>query len=159
MSISRSLARALGAVTVAVLLGATHVAPASSVEWSQTQIELAPSTIPATLLTEQASGLTVGAATPAVVQPGASVSLEGTGFSPSVTGNAVSVNGRAAVVTSATESNLTFTVPSAVGSGPISITTGGSTVESDADLYVTLRDSRPLPLQRPRELLRVFPPR
>ena len=68
---------------------------------------------------------------------GTAVSIFGTGFSTTPTQNTVTFNGAAAVVTSATATEISTTVPSGAITGPISVTVGASTATSDAVFTVT----------------------
>ncbi|MFC4532025.1 RHS repeat-associated core domain-containing protein [Sphaerisporangium dianthi] len=79
-----------------------------------------------------ATRLSVMSLVPVAARPGASVSLQGTGFSTTASGNAVSFNGAAATVTAATATTLTVTVPAGATTGPVTVTTGGTTEQAGA---------------------------
>ena len=68
---------------------------------------------------------------------GASVTIQGQGFSTVPSENTVLFNGTAATVTSATNSILQVTVPSGATTGPIAVTVAGNTASSDTDFVVT----------------------
>ena len=73
---------------------------------------------------------------PTSAAPGASVTIVGFGFSPTIANNTVSFNGVAATITGATANTLTVTVPPTASTGPISVKTGGNTVASAASFTV-----------------------
>ena len=60
---------------------------------------------------------------------GQQVAIQGQGFSTTAANNAISFNGVAAIVTSATSTNLVTTVPAAAATGPVSVTVGGVTAQ------------------------------
>jgi len=63
-------------------------------------------------------------------QAGTSVTIYGTGFSPTAANDSVKFNGIAATVTSAAATSLVATAPSGVTTGPISVTVAGQTATS-----------------------------
>jgi len=67
---------------------------------------------------------------------GATVIIEGTGFSATASNNQVLFNGVAATVMGATTTQLTVAVPSGATTGPISVTSGGNTVSSPSTFAV-----------------------
>ena len=60
---------------------------------------------------------------------GASVTIQGQGFSPTPGSNTVNFNGVAATVISASATQLVVTVPSGAHTGPLSVTVGGVTAQ------------------------------
>lgn len=66
---------------------------------------------------------------------GASVTITGSRFDPTPTGSQVLVNGTRAVVTAATSSTLTFTVPPSATSGPVTVIDNNG-IGTGPDLYV-----------------------
>lgn len=76
------------------------------------------------------STLSVLSVVPVRAVAGAKVTLSGTGFSTTAANNAVSFGGKAAVVTSATATRLTATVPTGAVDGKVSVTVGGSSAQS-----------------------------
>ncbi len=70
--------------------------------------------------------------TPTGASPGAEVTITGTKFSPTAASNVVLFGTVPAEVKSATETQLVVLVPVGAGSGPISVTSGGATVQSTA---------------------------
>ncbi|WP_405851451.1 polymorphic toxin-type HINT domain-containing protein [Streptomyces sp. NBC_01369] len=76
------------------------------------------------------STLSVLSVVPVRAVAGAKVTLSGTGFSTATANNAVSFGGKAAVVTSATATRLTATVPTGAVDGKVSVTVGGSSAQS-----------------------------
>jgi YD repeat-containing protein len=67
---------------------------------------------------------------------GTSVTIYGTGFSATVSQNTVQFNGVAAVVASATSSQLVVSVPAAATTGPITVTTPQGTATSVSSFVV-----------------------
>jgi YD repeat-containing protein len=61
---------------------------------------------------------------------GATVAIQGQGFSPTPSADVVTFNGTPATVVSATATTLAATVPTGATTGPISVTVGGSTAQS-----------------------------
>jgi hypothetical protein len=74
--------------------------------------------------------------TPVSSLPGASVTISGTNFSPTLADNQVSFNGVASTVTSATATELVVTVPESATTGKITVRVNGSTATSSADFTV-----------------------
>jgi trimeric autotransporter adhesin len=67
---------------------------------------------------------------------GATVTLQGNGFSTTPSNNTVKFNGTVATVTSATVNQLVVTVPSGATSGPVSVTVSTNTVTSTTSFFV-----------------------
>ncbi|MEU0957160.1 RHS repeat-associated core domain-containing protein [Streptomyces niveus] len=76
------------------------------------------------------STLSVLSLVPVRAQADAKVTLSGTGFSSTPASNSVKFGTTAATVTSATATRLVVTVPAAAADGKVSVTTGGTTVQS-----------------------------
>jgi hypothetical protein len=57
------------------------------------------------------SSISISSVTPSPMTPGATVSIAGAGFDPTVTGDAVTIDGQTANITSASPTQLTITVP------------------------------------------------
>lgn len=76
--------------------------------------------------------LTIFNITPATVATGATLTIQGQGFSPTPTANTVMIGGVAAVVISATPTTLVVLVPGNAVSGVISVSVGGTTVNSSS---------------------------
>jgi YD repeat-containing protein len=68
---------------------------------------------------------------------GATVTIQGQGFSATPSADAVQFNGTAATVTVATANTLTVTVPPGGTTGPISVTVGAATATSQSNFTVT----------------------
>lgn len=77
-----------------------------------------------------ASQLSILEFTPNKAPVGASVTIYGTGFSPTPSANVVKFNGTTAVVTSSSPTQLSTTVPVGATTGLISVTTASVTVSS-----------------------------
>jgi YD repeat-containing protein len=67
---------------------------------------------------------------------GSRVTIQGSGFNPSVTGNTVKFNGVIAVVLSATTTSIVAVVPSGATTGLISVAAGSNTVMSSSNFTV-----------------------
>ena len=74
--------------------------------------------------------------TPQRGAPRSKVTINGQGFSPVTSGNEVRFNGVVASVVSATSTRLVVTVPVVATTGPISVTVGGTTVQTDRDFTI-----------------------
>jgi YD repeat-containing protein len=68
--------------------------------------------------------------------PGSQLTIDGTGFSTTVSANTVTFNGVTATVVSATQTQLTVTVPAGATSGAISVNTSGSSVTSSTSIDI-----------------------
>jgi len=64
-----------------------------------------------------------------------SVIITGTGFSSTIANDSVSFNGKAAIITAATLTQLTTTVPLGAGSGNVSVTVNNQTVKGPVFTY------------------------
>jgi YD repeat-containing protein len=74
---------------------------------------------------------------------GASVTINGTGFSATATDDSVQFNGVSANVVSATTTQIVATVPAGATTGPITITTPGGTTTSSTSFTVTTNTGSP----------------
>lgn len=68
-------------------------------------------------------GVTVSSMAPSHGNTGSSVTIVGTGFSPTAINNTVTVNGVAATVTSASSTQIVFTVPTGATTGLVNVST------------------------------------
>jgi len=80
---------------------------------------------------------TITGISPASAVAGTPVTITGTNFDATVANNAVSFNGTAAVVTSATVTQLVVTVPAGGTSGNVTVTTPGGTSNAFGFTYAT----------------------
>ncbi|HXI32501.1 MAG TPA: IPT/TIG domain-containing protein [Gemmatimonadales bacterium] len=78
--------------------------------------------------------------TPGGGQTGTSVTIFGRNFDAAISGNSVSFGGIAAVVSAASTTRITATVPSGARTGPIRVTTVGGTVLSATDFLIVSVD-------------------
>lgn len=76
--------------------------------------------------------------TPASGAVGSTVIINGTNFSPTAANNTVNFNGVSTAVSSATDTQLTVTVPATATSGTITVTTGGQTATSATSFTVSI---------------------
>jgi YD repeat-containing protein len=77
--------------------------------------------------------LTIFNITPLTVATGATITIEGQGFSPTASLDVVTIGGVAATVVSATSTTLIVTIPSSAVSGPVVVTVGSATATSSAN--------------------------
>jgi YD repeat-containing protein len=77
--------------------------------------------------------LTIFNVTPQTVGSGATITIQGQGFSTTPSLNLVTIDGIAATVVSATSTTLVVIVPSNGMTGPVSVTVGGSTATSSTN--------------------------
>ncbi|MHB1265364.1 MAG: Ig-like domain-containing protein [Gemmatimonadaceae bacterium] len=80
---------------------------------------------------------TIGAVSPATLTPGATATISGTDFDPTLTGNVVTVDGLQATVTAVTPTQLTVRLPAAFACKPaqpvaVRVTTPGGTASGSA---------------------------
>ena len=74
--------------------------------------------------------------TPQRGTPRSQVTINGQGFSPVASANEVRFNGVVVSIVSATSNRLVVTVPVQATTGPISVTVGGATVQTDRDFTI-----------------------
>ena len=74
---------------------------------------------------------------------GSTVTVQGTGFSPTPASNAVTFNGAAATVTSATATSLVVTVPTGATTGTIGVTVAAASATSSDPFTVTATSGAP----------------
>ena len=79
----------------------------------------------------------VGRVMPPYGKVGATITIGGLNFSSTAESNAVKFNGTAAIVTSATVTQIVTTVPFGATAGPLTVTAAGATGASGADFVVT----------------------
>ena len=80
---------------------------------------------------------TISSFAPTEALPGAQVIINGTNFSTTPANNIVKFNGTAAVVTSATASQIVTVVPTGATTGPITVTVGSKTATSATNFTVS----------------------
>ncbi len=115
-----------------------------------------------TVTTSNSSALTITSFTGSGAV-GSSITITGTNFSTVAANNTVTINGVTAIVTAATATTLTVTVPSGATSGVIAVTVGGVTVTSASAFVVgsascVTTDSEtagPFPTKNPSSLVMV----
>jgi len=81
---------------------------------------------------------TITSFSPATAPVGASVTIQGTGYSSTLSANQVRFNNNTATVTAATPTQLTATVPASATNGPIRVTVGGQSATSTTNFTVGL---------------------
>ena len=81
---------------------------------------------------------TITSISPASAAAGTPVTITGTNFDPTAANNIVNFNGTAAVVTSATVTQLVVTVPTGGTSGNVTVTTPGGTSNAFGFTYATV---------------------
>ena len=82
------------------------------------------------------SGLNIFNFTPGQGSIGQSVTIQGQGFSTTASSNTVKFNGTAAVVSAASATSLTVTVPTGATTGPISVQVGSNTATSSTNFTI-----------------------
>ena len=92
--------------------------------WSRSSVQFAP---------------TISSFTPVAGPPGTTVTISGTGFIPgSTVFNSVLFNGANAVITAATATSLTVTVPAGATTGPVTVSNGSVAVTSASNFTVAI---------------------
>jgi len=114
-------------LTVAVPTGAT-TGPITVTTSAGTATSAKPFTVDAASLPP-----TISAFSPALAAAGGTVTITGTGFDTTPATNVVSIGKTRAVVTAATATSLTVTVPDAAGSGPLTVVTPGGSVSTSTE--------------------------
>jgi len=120
-TVSAATARTL---TVAVPTGAT-TGPITVTTSAGTATSAKPFTVDAASLPP-----TISAFSPALAAAGGTVTITGTGFDTTPATTIVSIGKTRAVVTAATATSVTVTVPDAAGSGPLTVVTPGGSASS-----------------------------
>jgi sugar lactone lactonase YvrE len=92
-----------------------------------------PHVAPVNITVTQDNDVRISFFGPVQAPGGASITVSGWGFSPVTTENVVKINGVVSTVQSATNTQLTATVPFGCDSGPIEVTVGGKSDLSDYD--------------------------
>ena len=83
-----------------------------------------------------ANGLSILSFSPSQGGPGATVTIQGQGFSATPANNTVKFSGVAATVSSSTATTLTVTVPTSATTGAISVTVGANTASASTNFTV-----------------------
>lgn len=94
-----------------------------------------------TVISDGSPAVTLGGFSPSSGAVGSSVTLTGTNFSATAANNSVTFNGISAVVTGATTTQLTVTVPLGASTGKIAVTVNGNTATSAENFTVTASSS------------------
>lgn len=84
----------------------------------------------------KAPELKITSISPTTGGAGTEVTIVGTGFSATSSQNAVTLNSKVCPVTSATTTQLKVTIPANAGSGNLSVTVAGKTVQSSAFTFI-----------------------
>jgi RHS repeat-associated protein len=84
-----------------------------------------------------ASTVSIISINPAIAPVGATVTVTGTGFSPTASDDTLQFNGTTATVTAASATQLTATVPSGATTGSVTVTTPTGSATSDTPFTVT----------------------
>jgi YD repeat-containing protein len=88
------------------------------------------------ILRQSASALSIADVSPTVVHAGSLITITGNGFSATPSENAVVVGGAVAVVSTASATALTVTVPAGANSGPVTVSVGSATAISPRSIVV-----------------------
>jgi uncharacterized protein (TIGR03437 family) len=83
--------------------------------------------------------------TPASVAAGGTLTINGSNFATTPAGNTVTIGGQIAVVTAASATQLTVTVPANASTGKITVTVNGQSGSSATDVTVTGSNPNPNP--------------
>jgi RHS repeat-associated protein len=128
-------------VSAATATTLTVVVPAGATSGTVTVVTSAGSATSQQVFTVDAvvGAPVVSSFSPALGAPGASITVTGSGFAPSAADDIVVVGATRAVVTAASATQLTVTVPDASISGPVSVKTPVGTASSTTDFIVVPR--------------------
>jgi len=85
---------------------------------------------------EPAVELTITSITPEMGEAGASVEINGTGFSKTASEDVVTLTGKRCTVTSTSATKLTITIPADATTGKITVAVGGKTVEGPVFTFI-----------------------
>lgn len=94
--------------------------------------------------TPQPATTAITTISPATAPVGSTIVITGTNFSTDPTSNTVTIGGVAATVVSASSTQLVVVVPTGAASGPVSVTAGGQTAQSQATFTVAIPALKPV---------------
>lgn len=92
----------------------------------------------------QPTTTTITTINPATAPVGSTIVITGTNFSTNPTSNTVTIGGVTATVVSASSTQLVVVVPTGAASGPVSVTAGGQTAQSQATFTVAIPAAKPV---------------
>ena len=87
---------------------------------------------------------TITSIDPATAPVGSTVAISGTNFSTDPASNTITIGGVPATVVSASATRLVVVVPAGAANGPVAVTTGGQTVQSQTSFTVYVAPLKPV---------------
>ncbi|GAB3724235.1 IPT/TIG domain-containing protein [Spirosoma lituiforme] len=94
--------------------------------------------------TPQPATTAITTISPATAPVGSTIVITGTNFSTDPASNTVTIGGVTATVVSASSTQLVVVVPTGAASGPVSVTAGGQTAQSQATFTVAIPSLKPV---------------
>ncbi|UHG90351.1 IPT/TIG domain-containing protein [Spirosoma oryzicola] len=91
---------------------------------------------------------TITSIDPATAPVGSTIAINGTNFNTNPGSNTVSIGGVTATIVSATDSRLVVVVPAGAASGPVSVTAGGQTVQSQTQFTLATLPLKPTSIKQ-----------
>lgn len=88
--------------------------------------------------------VTISSIDPTSAPVGSTIAITGTNFSSDPSSNTITIGGVPATVVSASPTRLVVTVPASATSGPVSVSAGGQTAQSQTSLTVTQQPVKPV---------------
>ncbi|GAB3779614.1 hypothetical protein GCM10028818_30470 [Spirosoma horti] len=92
----------------------------------------------------QPATTTITTISPATAPVGSTIVITGTNFSTDPASNTVTIGGVTATIVSASPTQLVVVVPTGAANGPVSVTTGGQTAQSQATFTVAIPTTKPV---------------
>ena len=87
---------------------------------------------------------TITSIDPATAPVGSTIAISGTNFSTDPASNTITIGGVPATVVSATATRIVVVVPAGAANGPVAVTTGGQTVQSQTSFTVFVAPPKPV---------------
>jgi hypothetical protein len=90
------------------------------------------------------TAVTISSIDPTSAPVGSTIAITGTNFSSDPASNTITIGGVPATIVSASPTRLVVTVPTSATTGPVSVSAGGQTAQSQTSLTVTLASAKPV---------------
>ncbi|NEU69565.1 IPT/TIG domain-containing protein [Spirosoma agri] len=87
---------------------------------------------------------TITSISPATAPVGSTIAIGGTNFGTSPTSNTVTIGGVVATIVSVTDTQIVVVVPTGAANGPVSVTAGGQTAQSQSTFTVYVAPLKPV---------------
>lgn len=92
----------------------------------------------------ESTTVTISSIDPTSAPVGSTIAITGTNFNSDPASNTITIGGVPATIVSASPTRLVVTVPTSATTGPVSVSAGGQTAQSQTSLTVTLPSVKPV---------------